>query len=88
MVYCVRSSGRDGTASDQQIDALVLSSARARWKKLAMIVSEVFFGCKRQSMQTTEETIADRVRRLVGEGKLHAQGDLSKLRRGEVKLAD
>jgi uncharacterized protein DUF3658 len=84
--YC-RASGWVGTASDQQIDGLIMSFAAGRWKKIAMIVAEVLSACKRESMQTTAETIADRVRRLVADGKLRSQGDLSKMRRGEVKLA-
>jgi hypothetical protein len=85
--YC-RASGWMGTASNQKIDGLILSFAGARWKKMAMIVSEVFLACKRESMQTRMDTIADRVRRLVADGKLQSQGDLRKMRRGEVKLAD
>jgi len=80
-------TGWMGTASDQKIDGLILSFAGARWKKMAMIVSEVFLACKRESMQARMDMIAGRVRRLVADGKLQSQGDLRKMRRGEVKLA-
>lgn len=84
--YC-RASGWASTASHQQIDELILSFAAARWKKVAMITGQVLSACQKDSMQTSAEMVADRVRRLVVDGKLKSQGDLARMRRGEVKLA-
>jgi hypothetical protein len=85
--YC-RASGWAATASDKDIDKLILSFAQARWQKVAMIAAKVFTECKRDSLWTTLEIVADRVRRLVAEGKLRSQGNLAKPRRSEVKLSN
>ena len=73
-------------ASAQDIDALILSFAEGQWKKVAMIITKVLFECERNAGDISADAIADRVRSLVEERKLEAQGNLSKWRHSEVKL--
>jgi hypothetical protein len=76
------------TASDQDIDRLILSFAGVQWKKVAMIIGMVWLECERNAVAKSPDAIAGRLRRLVEERKLEAQGNLSKWRHSEVKLPD
>jgi uncharacterized protein DUF3658 len=75
-------------ASDQYIDGLILSAAARQWRKVAFIVGKVLMVCRNNGAETNEYAIADRVRALVDEGKLEAQGNLSLWRHSEVRLHD
>jgi hypothetical protein len=76
------------TASDQHVDGLILSFARVQWKKVAMIIAEVSVECERNAADISLDAIADRIRHMVEEAKLEAQGNLSKWRHSEVRLAE
>lgn len=75
-------------ASDQQIDGLILSAAGEQWRKVAFIVGKVLMVCRNNAPETSEHTIADRIRALVDAGKLEAQGNLNRWRHSEVRLRD
>jgi hypothetical protein len=77
-----------GCASDRYIDGLILSAATGQWRKVALIVGKVLMVCRNNAAETSEHAIADRIRALVDEGKLQAQGNLSRWRHSEVKLHD
>jgi uncharacterized protein DUF3658 len=76
--------------SDQDIDSLILSTVGVQWRKVAFIVGRVLKICEKRAPETNRddivETIADRVRALVDDGKLDAQGNVSRIRHSEVRL--
>jgi Protein of unknown function len=74
--------------SNADLDALLLSSSKTQWQKVAMIVSIVYFEYRHNGIDVSVDAVADRIRSLVEDGKLQAQGDLSKMRHSEVKLPD
>jgi hypothetical protein len=65
------------------LDALILSAAIERWQKVARIIALV---SERAGDGTNFDAIADRIRALVDDGKLQAEGDLSRWRYSEVRL--
>jgi hypothetical protein len=64
------------------------SYAGVRWRKVAMIISEVLFEFERAGTRTSEDQfrIADRIQALVEAGELQAEGDVSLWRHSEVRL--
>jgi hypothetical protein len=75
-------------ASDEYIDGLILSTAVAQWRKVAFIIGTVLRVCRNNAAEISEDDIADRIRALVDEGKLQAQGNLSRWRHSEVRLPE
>lgn len=73
-------------ASNEYIDQTILLFASREWRKVAMVVSQVFFDCEDKGLVTSDRYVADRIAALVGEGKLQSQGDLSRWRHSEVRL--
>jgi hypothetical protein len=65
------------------LDALILSAASERWQKVARIIAVV---SQRAGDGTNFDAIAARIRDLVDDGKLQAEGDLSRWRHSEVRL--
>ncbi len=70
-----------------EIDAALLSFAKRNWRKVAMLVALAM------ARELHQEGIpgafySQRVRKLVGEGRLLAQGDLHYMRFSEVRLPD
>jgi len=72
----------------QRVDALILSFAQAQWRKVAMIISQVLWECRRLGMNVDEHDVARRICALVEDGRLEAQGNLSRWRHSEVKRPD
>ena len=72
------------------LGSLILSYAGEHWRKVAMIIGRVLTEFERAGTRKTTDAdqyeIADRIRALVEEGKLEAQGNLSRWRHSEVKL--
>ena len=75
-----------GTTSHHDLDRLILAAARTQWSKVAMIIGRVWLECGRDAV--TDVAIAARIRDLVEDGKLQAQGNLARWRHSEVKLPD
>ena len=71
-----------------ELDRLILSSASIQWLKVATIVSRVYFQRERDGTKIDVDAIADRIRKLVEDGKLQRQGNLSRMRHSEVRLPD
>lgn len=65
------------------LDALILSCASERWQKVAKIIA---VASERAGDGTNFDTTAARIRALVDDGKLQAEGDLSRWRYSEVRL--
>ena len=64
-------------------DTLILSSASDRWQKVAKIIAVV---SERVGNGPHFDAIEARIRALVEDGKLQAEGDLSRWRHSEVRL--
>jgi hypothetical protein len=82
--------------SHQDVDGLILSFAKVQWRKVAMIISQVLCEYRRRGVDIDEVGVADRIcdgvaeriRALVEDGQLEAQGNLSRWRHSEVRLPD
>ena len=72
-------------ASANDIDHVVLSLAKDRWRKVAMIIaqSEALLG---EMTERDCNVVAERIEALVAAGKLEAQGNLKRWRWSEVRL--
>ena len=68
-----------------ELDATILSHARQRWLKVAMIAARTM---QERGLDLTDvqlDIVVARVRELVAQGRLAAQGDLSRSRFSEVR---
>lgn len=83
--YC-RARGKVSTASDEEIDELILRLARPRWQKMAMIAGKALNEFRARQLDANEHAVAERVRAMVEAGRLAAQGNISCLRRSEIRL--
>ena len=60
--------------SDEYVDGLILSFAQVRWRKVAMIMSQVLHECRRGGRDDDLHDVAEHVRALVEDGQLEARG--------------
>ena len=70
----------------EELDATILSHARERWLKAAMIAARTM---QNRGLGLTDEQleiVVARARALVAQGRLVAQGNLSRPRFSEVRL--
>jgi hypothetical protein len=67
---------------------MILSFARARWRKVAMIISQVIDESRRRGVDADEYAVAERIRTLAETERLEGHGNLYIWRRSEVKLPD
>ena len=82
--------------SHQDVDDMILSFAKVQWRKVAMIMSRVLHECRDRGVDIDEHGITDRIcalvaeriRALVENGQLEAQGNLARWRHSEVRLPD
>jgi hypothetical protein len=74
------------SAHSDDIDRLILSFAQVQWRKVAMIIAKVVDASGRRWDDAQLHDVAERIRALVEDGRLEAQGDLSKWRHSEVRL--
>jgi hypothetical protein len=72
--------------SEGDVDRLILSFAQVQWRKVATIISKAVDASGRGRGDAELHAVAERVRALVEDGRLEAQGDLSKWRHSEVRL--
>lgn len=75
-------------ASNQYVDGLILSTAVSQWRKVAFIIGTVLTACEKDGIRISDYAISGRIRALVDEGKLEAQGNLSRWRFSEVRLPE
>jgi len=85
--YC-RARGRRQTAADAQIDAFILSSARARWLKVARVIADVRKECERSGLAADEHHVSSRIRVMAADGRLEGRGNLAHWRFSEVRRPD
>ena len=74
-------------SSDSLLDDLILGCAKPRWQKVAMVIAKTEEACRGQARDIDPEDIADRIVALVEAGRLEAQGNLTRWRYSEVRLA-
>ncbi len=82
--YC-RERGRTRSTRTTYIDGLVVWVAKPQWLKVARIIVDVLRECERSGVATEASAVADSIRHMVEQGRLEAQGDLSKWRHSEVR---
>jgi hypothetical protein len=75
---------------DEAIDQAIFSmlSEMAGWRKVAAVVGRVADACANDlpDGDAANQTVAERIEALVGEGRLVAQGDIKNWRFSEVRL--
>jgi hypothetical protein len=74
--------------TDSDIDAAILAVTKPRWLKVARIVidAEKRLGTFLQDGDESAKRVAKRIELLVDDGRLIAQGDVTKWRHSEVRL--
>lgn len=79
--------GRLVSAPITYFDPLLMSHAKPQWQKVALVVGTALGDFWDASLfQTDDLVLAARVRALVDMGQLESQGNLSDIRRSEVRL--
>lgn len=72
--------------SQTEIDQLILSFAKADWRKTAFIIAKVLDDCEDKNIDIKDEEIANRIAALCNAGRLESQGVLSNWRGSELRL--
>jgi beta-lactamase superfamily II metal-dependent hydrolase len=70
----------------QEIDDVLMSHAHYNWRKVAMIVGLTWNDLKSRERGIPDTFYAQRIRKLVEEGRLESQGNLQFMRFSEVTL--
>ncbi len=75
--------------SDSEIDEAILAVTQVRWRKVAMIIAKTSdkLGTKLPEGHSGYVLVARRIKALVLDGRLVAQGDVGRWRNSEVKLS-
>jgi hypothetical protein len=73
--------------SDSDIDAAILAVVETSWRKVAMIISRSADRLGRDLPEGDDgyQLIAKRIQALVSDGRLTAQGDVTRWRHSEVR---
>ena len=74
--------------SEADIDAILLSVMKPRWRKVAMVVVTALGRCRELGLQVSDEALAARLQVLAESGRIEDVGDLRKWRFSEVRLKD
>jgi hypothetical protein len=69
-----------------ELDRMILSAMRLRWRKVAFIVATVGQECEDRGIEIPYQEIADRIITLHRDGMINSQGDLTRWRHSEVCL--
>ena len=77
--------GRLTDAQLQSIDGALLANTGSHWRKVARVVGAVMLELPDRIEGIPDVYYAERIKLLVAEGKLVAQGDLSCMRASEIK---
>jgi hypothetical protein len=73
-------------SSDAPLDQLILSVAKPKWQKVAMVIMKAQQIAEKADFRTSEGALASRISALCKAGRLESQGNLSKWRYSEVRL--
>jgi tagatose-1,6-bisphosphate aldolase non-catalytic subunit AgaZ/GatZ len=74
------------SVTESDVDKLIFAALKENWRKVALIVGNVFRTCKNRSIPLSDEVIAARIRELAEAGRIESQGNLCKWRYSEVRL--
>jgi tagatose-1,6-bisphosphate aldolase non-catalytic subunit AgaZ/GatZ len=74
------------SVTESDVDKLIFAALRGNWRKVAMIVGNVFQMCETRSIPLSDEVIAARIQELAEAGRIESQGNLTKWRYSEVRL--
>jgi hypothetical protein len=74
------------TLSPFELDRMILSAMKLRWRKVAFIVATVEQECEAKGIEIPREEIADRIIALDRDGMINSQGDLTQWRHSEICL--
>ncbi|MCB2016891.1 MAG: hypothetical protein KDF54_05185 [Hydrogenophaga sp.] len=78
--------GRLTAEQVDQIDRELLATCSPRWRKVAMVVGTMMMNLKTRVAGIPDTYYAQRVAKLVADGRLEAQGNLQYMRYSEVRL--
>ena len=70
----------------QTVDATIMASSREQWRKVAMVVATTMHTLEDRYPLLPDLFYAQRLRRLVEQGRLESQGNLLYMRFSEVRL--
>ena len=71
--------------SNIDFDKMLLAQATERWKKVAMVISQVMMSVREEDWPG-DIYLSKRLQALVASGQLESQGDLSRIGYSEVRL--
>jgi len=71
--------------SETDLDAAILSTVKADWRKVAFVVGTVLRTLFNRGLQISDEIVAARIQELAKQGQIEGQGDLRKWRFSEVR---
>jgi len=74
------------SVTEADVDELIFAALKKNWRKVAMIVGNVFQTCETRSIPLSDEVIAARIQELAEAGRIESQGNLAKWRYSEVRL--
>jgi hypothetical protein len=74
------------SVTESDVDKLIFAALRENWRKVAMIVGNVFQTCETRSIPLSDEVIAARIQELAEAERIESQGNLTKWRYSEVRL--
>ena len=74
--------------SEADIDAVLFSVMKPRWRKVAMVVGTALGRCRELGLQISDEALAARIQVLAESKRIEDIGDLRKWRFSEVRLRD
>ena len=74
------------SVTESDVDKLIFATLKENWRKMALIVGNVFQACKTRSIPLSDEVIAARIQELAEAGRIESQGNLTKWRYSEVRL--
>jgi hypothetical protein len=74
------------SSSSAHLDQLILSVAKSKWQKVAMVIIKAHKIAERTDFKTSDGALASRISAMCTDGRLELQGNLSRWRHSEVRL--
>jgi hypothetical protein len=74
------------SSSSAHLDQLILTVAKPKWQKVAMVIIKAQKIAEKMDFKTSDGALAARISALCTDGRLELQGNLSRWRHSEVRL--
>lgn len=74
------------SSSNAHLDQLILTAAKPKWQKVAMVIIKAQKIAEKTDFKTSDGALAARISALCTDGRLELQGNLSRWRHSEVRL--